>query len=372
MTWVILAICVFVASVLGFVVFVVRNAKAGYRDRERIRRQLRGLAEPVFDRDQMPQIRLRCMSTLSFAIRPEDALSERMRRGGNLVEIQTGDASFDRSMYLECDDARLGDWLRGDAQARAQIASLVGSTRRLVLRDGWLSLTVHDLKDAGGVLQELAQRLQELGNRVPSMAGSAPVPTTLREPRSGVVGRVAYVVLAMGLLAGSIAWGDMIQNVFPQHVTLWPMLLGSGLVGALPATVAYLVALRTMRGSSHAPRLASDLFVKIWIPLFSITVIALHQFNLRGGAGEEHVEETVVAGLESRRNLRSTSHYFLLPALDQGRIPATRYASTSSINRGLRQGQRVRVTWREGPIASYLLVAAPEPLPGPMIDKAHP
>jgi hypothetical protein len=77
-----------------------------------------------------------------------------------LVELQSLDRIFDDQIFVECDDTRVRDWLRDDAEARKLIATLVGRDRGVELRGGRLSLTAHDLARTAGVLAEYARLLR--------------------------------------------------------------------------------------------------------------------------------------------------------------------------------------------------------------------
>lgn len=352
----------FVALIVVFVMTLgVMDSRAQRRRLDQVERELRGLAEWTFTKGALRAIHVPCATSLRFALRAEDERTGRMREQGELVEMQAGDRRFDDKVFLECEDTRARDWLRRDEEARKLIASLVGSTRTLELRGGRLSLGAVDLLKVDGVLAEYARLLRKLADRVPSTEGVDPV-TAPQRTRLRAVRAMSYVVLGVGLLAVCWAWTDYILNRFPQHASLLPLLLGAALVGAAPATLAYRYALRTVRDTSHAARLASELFVSIWIPIVGTITIAAHQLNLKLAAGNETAHETFIVDLHSERHRRSTSYHFILPALDGGRIPSAHYLSTRHINDGLSQGQRVRVRFRDGVLASSLLLGPPEAL----------
>lgn len=364
MTKGIIAIVLFMAFVIAMLAVSFAHSAAQRRKYKDLNDLLRGIVRPSFDRGRLRSIHVPCAGSLRFAMRPEDERTERMRQTDGLVEIQTGDLVFDRKVYVECEDSRVREWLRHDAEARALIASLAQGSRELRKTRKRLALEAWDLASEGDKLVGLATGLAELSARVPVTTGPDPAPNPHRA-RLRLVRVVSLVVLLTGLAAYSYAWFDAALRLFPQHVTLAPLLPGAAVMGCALASAAYLLALRAVRGTSHAPRLASELFVTLWIPLVGITVVAAHQYNLKSGSGEEQVEETTITGVYEMSRSRSGRYYFMLPELDEGRIPATSYNSSAPLNRLLRHGQPVRVYWRQGPLGAYVLTRPPEALPDP-------
>jgi len=367
MVFVLLLIVAFAVILL----IVHATASKTTRDRDQLKLLLRNIAEPVYVKDRLCSIRVRWMTSLEFVIRAEDERTNRMRRSGELVELQTGDHAFDRRMYVECDDTRLGKWLREDAEARKLISALVGTDRSVELRKGWLALASINLKGSNAEIRELAKRLQELAPRIPRTAGIDPA-SMPRAERVALVNTLSWMVLVAGLVVVAYEMVDVNMNPFPQHVRLWPLLLAAAVPGAALATWAYLAALRAVRETSHAPRLATELFVKVWVPVVGVTLIAAHQFNLKAFAHEERTETSRVTDVGSKKHRRSRSYHFNLPALDGGQVPAARYDSSAQINDTLRVGQAVRVSWRDGRLASQILTRAPEPLPEAASDEVRP
>jgi hypothetical protein len=127
------------------------------------------------------------------------------------------------------------------------------------------------------------------------------------------------------------------------------------------ATILYRAVLRRVRGTSHAHRLAQELFTTVWVPIVALVVLVVHQVNLRVPVHEVHEESSEILARGTGGGRRARHHWFELPALGGGAVPAARYASTGVLNTQYESGMSVVVRWRKGPLGSYVLLSAPIP-----------
>lgn len=356
-TMVMVLVACFVLGVAALAIVAMRSAAAQARRRQQLRAQLHGLAEAQFHKHMLRSIRVPVPAGPGFRLSQETERTHQMRAQGRLVELQVGVADFDRQIYIEADDPGLAQWLAADGPARELILSLTRSGRTIQRRRRHLVLDNPDPQ--GGALRTLAVQLRDLADRLPVLTGNAPAAQAQRWRL-----RLVWTVLGCILAAtGGCGLQQMLESdaPFPQHPSLWPLLLMGGLVGVVCGGLLRWLALRWLRGGSHGPRMAGQLVVLGWVPLTALGMLGAPLINRHAATAPEQQEVSKILGLYSTRG-KSTRFYLLLPALAGGRIEASEYGSSRWLNANLKERQQVLVYWREGALGVDFLTRDPEPV----------
>jgi hypothetical protein len=143
---------------------------------------------------------------------PETGIDRRGKQLGLNREVQTGDAAFDREVYIrtEASDALVARILADEA-VRARLRQIVGPGRAVVI-EGELRVTVAAAQ-LDELTPEVARALAEIPGRLPDLRHLA---DDRRGPRAPRFGLVSGFVLTIGLFVAA-AKADAHEPIFWSH-----------------------------------------------------------------------------------------------------------------------------------------------------------
>ena len=284
-----------------------------------------------------------------FRLSREGGLDRFFKSVGFAREIQTGDRTFDETVYVSCDHPAIAPVLQADAAARHAITTLFEQGAARIQTDG-ACLSVYCR-----------------GDRMPDEATLRRL-VTVRDALAAVpVQHLAMLRDAFfwrALLVESIAWSvavygfpvvlEIVFRRHPQYFT-WTPIIWTGLgfsvfvFGALFGLSWWL-----LRGSSRAHRVFTEsiIVLGIGVPLSSIQAVS--DVNIAFDASQPTIVESVVESKYTRtrrrrRGGRRTDHYVVLQPPLEARFATPRTMKVSdAIYQNARAGVPLQMVMRDG------------------------
>lgn len=280
-----------------------------------------------------------------FRLARESGWDRFFKRIGFAHELQTGDATFDATVYVTCDHPALAPVLQADAAARAAILALFHAGAQRVFTDGanlWVRRAGHREPDAA----ELAQLATV---RAALEAVPAVDLQTLRDPyfwRALGIGAVAWSLALYGLPA-TIEAATRMEPLYFQ----WGRVIALGLITAASVLVLLIGATwLLLRGSSRSHRifLENALVLLLGLPFSATTMVSDANISLDHSpavALRARVQATYTTISRSRHG--SHTHYHVRLAPENTSLPSQMEVSPRTYARA-HPGGKLVVTMHAG------------------------
>lgn len=255
-----------------------------------------------------------------FRLHLETASDRLFKKVGLATEIETGDATFDRKVYVVCDHPLLAELLKHSAEARAAVSAALDSGFSRISFDGhviWLDKSVprEPTPEERGILGALGKSF------APLERGSNAIFTDPFFWRALVVEGLVWSIAAYGV-------GAFLSTMFQDediHLDQGALVLpGLGIAGLLFAALV-LATIFLLRGSSRGHRLIleSALVLLIGLPFMGIQTFA--DLNRALDSSRESIQ-TRIDRCETRVSTgsgrKSTSYYLhISEAPEVGTLP---------------------------------------------------
>lgn len=264
-------------------------------------------------------IRLPCVSRGEFKVTRESRLDALFKRLGISVELQTGDSSFDRELYIQTDSVEFARAYFADYDKREALQRIIQSGCRSVTYDGKTIETVirpfaPESEQAAALVGDTVNRLRVLTEDLPS---------DYQEPR--VLGMPAWKMrraLAYGLSGLALAGG--LAALFYGLYAFRPLDLGSALDCSLdyslPALGVFVIAAVSMlkgRSSSHRELIRVLLLAAPGLPLAGFGGLMVLNGYLDSSPVTYH--HALVIGVRKTHAKNSTDYYLLVRSWRRGR-----------------------------------------------------
>lgn len=263
-------------------------------------------------------ISLRCPSRGEFKVTRESRLDALFKRLGISVELQTGDSSFDRELYIQTDSVEFARAYFADYDKREALQKIIQSGFANVTHDGQVVQTVirpfspKSLQD-GTLVGETVNRLRVL---------TEDLPMDYQEPRLlGVPAWKLRRALAYGSAAAALAGGlaAMIYGLYAFRPLDLGGMLRASLDYSVPALGVFLgVAIAMLRGrsSSHRELMRVALLALPGLPLLGFGGLMVLNGYLDTSGASYH--QALVLGARRARSKDSTDYYLLLKSWRPG------------------------------------------------------
>jgi hypothetical protein len=286
-----------------------------------------------------------------FRLSRETYLDRVFKKLGLSTEIQSGDANFDRIIYVTSDHPLIAKLLERNAELRQLVLNILESSRFCsIYTDGdrlWMETRSHD--NIGG---QYLEQLMQLRNFLEQ------VETKISSRFSDPFYRRAFIIesVVMGIAGYAlVSYLDYVFNRSDYHLNN-TALFEEGIkwaIGMFVVFVAIIVAL--LRKTSQGHRLITE---NAFILLLSLPVAGcqlVSDLNRSLDSGEEmiverQIDQLVVREHRGRRGRRSYTYYMgLAPATKD---EAIKVPSTIQIEHGLysrlSEGQRIEIVVGRG------------------------
>lgn len=300
-----------------------------------------------------------------LSVKPEDAFARFLKTLNIGRDVTCGDRRLDERLLFESDDPRVVLWLKSASEAREAIGAVFDlGAERLMAHGGriWATFNAKTSEiDVDVVSVQLAVALHKL---------AASMPGTITGPHERSVfhaGRALFLLALSGGMgiAAAVMFFAHVATKYPQHVQGFGMYAAASLISMLIGAVLWWLAAQWIKDSARARPVLIDLALIGLTSFVVIGTVSVGNLNVLLASGPSMVEEVTAGALirrESRRKRRrsSTSYYIELPALQDGKVPANRYALSASDYAALHTGARVRVESQRGFFGPYFLLRAPQ------------
>lgn len=279
--------------------------------------------------------------TLRFELRREGVLDELGKWLGIVHEIQSGDAAFDRTLYVVGEHPALEQLLTTDAAWRSTVMTLFRrpDVQRLNCERGYLWLTLDapyegaDLQDDAVVADQAAEQSLE-----PLVAARDRLVRLRAEPWSDEQDpavRHASVMYGVTALLALIGAGSFFLH--PDSDTVLPRALESGgvmrlatLAAVASGAVLAIGAFLLLRASSRLHRVLLEVIASAMPGVWLLSYDLLVDYNQRGDRSAATVEVRRVEEAYERKGTRGRVRYYIV--LD--RRPQYLKSSTLPVTRG--------------------------------------
>lgn len=286
---------------------------------------------------------------LMFSFQRETRLDRALKWLGLATELQTGDAEFDRRIYVEGDHPALHRLLRENARLRAALLALMARTAARIFSDGR-----HLWVESAELAYASAEDLRTLHGIMGHLRSAEP-------PRAHwFFDRFLWTAVFLEALVWSVAlYGvpGLIETLHREitlghgrmYFDLWALARpGLLLAGAAFVVLAGLTVL-LLRGSSRGRRVLAECLVVLVLGLPVAGIQAVDDYNRSRDSAPAAVHEYRVVAKEERRHRRRTSYLLRLePATAGAPGFAAAYPVRPDVYANSRVGGSLRFTVRTG------------------------
>lgn len=303
---------------------------------------------------------------LDLHAEPEDWLARAFKAIGVGRDLSCGDAHLDALLMLESDDPRSRYWLRHDSAARTGLAEVFAlGAEALTAYDGriWVSFSgrVSHLDDSPERHRAVARALQDMLANLPGTLARAHEDVGMRQARA-----VLLLALSTGLAVA--AFSVMLTQAatrFPQQVGATGMYLGAALLLLLIGLGLWRLAAGWMGDSARARVVLAELGSVGLVGFVALGTQSVGLANLSLSSAPVVTETVAVDEVYTQRSggarrNKGIRYYLSLPALQDGRIPATAWRIDADLYGRLQRGDQVRVRTQRGLFGVYAMTSAPE------------
>lgn len=315
----------------------------------------RGTRRVTFTKKNKIYWGLELKTPLVFALTQEGRWDRMSKFFGLATELQTGDETFDRKVYVAGDHPALHRLLVEDAELRRRIVGLFNRGARRIFSDG-RHLWVEPVEPSHASDQDLAELLGICG----ALERGEPTGRHwLMDPFLGKAIAVEALVWTVALYGApsqvELLYRSYVLGEEQLYLDLWALLrpslmLAAGLfVGLMGLIVLFL------RGSSRGHRimLESIVVLGLGLPLSGIQVISDYNLGQDPSASRQDVYQVVgkwQVGRESSRQKWGRAKYYLtLAPLTAGAPPVRPYLRVSGANYvRARAGGTLKISSRAG------------------------
>ena len=233
-------------------------------------------------------IRVDCDFPASFAFTLETLLDKAAKQSGLSVEYQSGDATFDREVYVTCEDfSFLRSYLT--TQRRAQILGLLAGDfqqvrylkhrRELLLcsRAGYLRESTGATAAQAAVSAALSLATSEQPNSQGRLPAVSPQLRASLPSRASTVRASMLQTTLLLILAGVLLLSGPCHQLERQIVSTEPLVSRTLIMALVPIAALVLRALKRSRGTSHAHRYVALTLLRylISVPLLAFPLVVL-------------------------------------------------------------------------------------------------
>lgn len=276
-----------------------------------------------------------------FEFKRERKVDRFLKWLGLCQEFQTGDTTFDQTVYITSDDFFVCDLLRQSASLRETIHELLSDPKHSLVCNGklfWLHIKAPKQSLLPATRDNIAKQLQALSEKFKYLKNQPKTPDSYFLRGCIITG----LNLTMAT-AGGISW-----LIFQEHMQNSKLFMDSVGFGLFLALIWLVFAIVMMRGSSRGNLVFLDTLLVGTFGVISTLYVVLFDLNSQLDTSEARHQIVTVTDKYTTRGRKGSVHYHVKTNHYADPTATYKLINSSSLYDKVQVGSHVDIVLREG------------------------